>query len=208
MNLFPLVLSSPSGGGKTAIKNLLLKSDIFGFSITATTRPRREDEVNGRDYFFLSDIDFDKMVENNEFIEWANVHNYRYGTPKKSVMGLMEKGKIPIMTIDVVGAMNIKKIIPESLLIFIIPPNPSMLIERLKNRGEAESEIEIRMKTALKEINFAYKFDYIVINNDLQDCVNDIVSIVKSELKKTSRNLGLLDDFKSKMEKSPDGGPK
>ena len=202
MNTFPLILSSPSGGGKTTIKNEIIKKDSrFGFSVTATTRPKRENEIEGRDYYFLSEQEFDKMLNDGEFIEWANIHNFRYGTPKSSILKLIEDGKIPIMTIDVVGAMNIKKIFPSSVLVFILPPSFDVMIERLKKRGESNDEINKRINTALKEIDYALKFDYLVINDILEKTVNDIINIIDIEFKKVFRREGFVKEFKYNIEK-------
>jgi guanylate kinase len=197
MNTFPLVLSSPSGGGKSTIKDEILKSDKrFGFSITATTRPKRDYEVDGRDYYFVSEKEFDRMIKNDEFIEWAEVHRYRYGTPKSSLLKIIEENKIPIMTIDVVGALNVKKIFPKAVLIFLLPPNPQVMIERLKKRGESDEEIKIRINTATKELEYSYRFDYLVVNDVIKDCVNEIINIVNAEFKKVYRNENFIKDFK------------
>jgi len=207
-NTFPLVLSSPSGGGKTTIKSEILKKDSrFGFSITATTRPKRENEIDGKDYYFVSDKEFDRMIENDEFIEWAKVHKYRYGTPKSSIMRLIDENKIPIMTIDVVGAMNIKKIFPSSVLVFVLPPSVDVMIDRLRKRGETEDEIKIRINTALKELDYAEKFDYLVINDVLERTVNDIINIIDAEFNKIFRRGNFIKEFKYNINKIiQDGG--
>jgi len=204
---FPVILSSPSGGGKTTIKKeIISKSDLFDFSITCTTRPKRKEEIDGKDYYFVSDKDFERMIKNDELIEWAYVHNHRYGTPKSSVMKIVYSGKFPIMTIDVVGAMNVKKIMPNSVLIFVIPPDFNMLVERLKNRGDLISDINIRMNTALKEMDFAEKFDYLVLNEKLEDTVNSVINIVLSETQRVFRNQNILKDFKFQIKKTIESG--
>jgi guanylate kinase len=204
---FPVILSSPSGGGKTTIKKeIISKSDLFDFSITCTTRPKRKEEIDGKDYYFVSDKDFERMIKNDELIEWAYVHNHRYGTPKSSVMKIVDSGKFPIMTIDVVGAMNVKKIMPNSVLIFVIPPDFNMLVERLKNRGDLISDINIRMNTALKEMDFAEKFDYLVLNEKLEDTVNSVINIVLSETQRVFRNQNILKDFKFQIKKTIESG--
>lgn len=206
-NPFPVILSSPSGGGKTTIKKeIISKSDLFGFSITCTTRPKRKEEIDGKDYYFVSDKDFERMIKNDELIEWAYVHNHRYGTPKSSVMKIIDSGKFPIMTIDVVGAMNVKKIMPNSVLIFIIPPDFDLLVKRLKNRGDSISDINVRMNTALKEMDFADKFDYLVLNEKLEDTVNAVINIVLSETQRVFRNQNILKDFKFQIKKTIETG--
>lgn len=197
-----VILSSPSGGGKTALKNELLKnSNIFKFSITATTRKKRENEVDGRDYYFVSDEEFDKMIKNGELLEWATVHNHRYGTPKNSVLNILSENKTPLMTIDVVGAMSVRKMFSNSILIFILPPDVNTLIERLKLRGENIEEINIRLKTALKEIDFIPKFDYLVINDKIDKAAEKISNIVIGNgLDAGRKDMQFVSDFKKQLE--------
>ncbi|MBP7795968.1 MAG: guanylate kinase [Elusimicrobiales bacterium] len=197
-----VVLSSPSGGGKTALKNELLKNnDIFRFSITATTRSKRENEVDGRDYYFVTDNEFDELIKNGELLEWATVHNHRYGTPKKSVMNILLENKIPIMTIDVAGAMSVRKVFNNSTLIFILPPDVNTLIERLKLRGESVEEINIRLKTALKEINFIPEFDYLVINDKIDKAAERINNIViGNSPDRCEKDMQFVSNFKKQLE--------
>ncbi|NLH39067.1 MAG: guanylate kinase [Elusimicrobia bacterium] len=197
-----VVLSSPSGGGKTALKNELLKNnDIFRFSITATTRSKRENEVDGRDYYFVTDNEFDELIKNGELLEWATVHNHRYGTPKKSVMNILLENKIPIMTIDVAGAMSVRKVFNNSTLIFILPPDVNTLIERLKLRGESVKEINIRLKTALKEINFIPEFDYLVINDKIDKAAERINNIViGNSPDRCEKDMQFVSNFKKQLE--------
>lgn len=194
---FPLIISGPSGCGKSTIRNKLLKYKQFRFSITCTTRPPRKNEVNGKDYYFITEQKFDSMIKKNMFLEWAYVHNWKYGTPKKSVIDIMRKGYIPIMTIDVKGAMSVKKVFKDSLLIFVIPPSYKMLVDRLKKRGESKDNISLRMKTALKEMDYAQKFDYVVINDKIKNVIDSIKSIIHAESSLIERNTKLLHRFKS-----------
>lgn len=180
MHVFPLVLSSPSGGGKTTVKNELIKNSIFEFSITCTTREKRSGEVNGVDYYFISDSEFDEKIKNGEFLEWAWVHGKRYGTLKKTVEDILKRKKIPIMTIDVVGAMNVRKLYSNSLLVFIMPPDLNTMIERLKKRGEGDEEIKRRLNSAVNEIDYAHHFDYIVVNDKIDRTIEDIMYAVKA----------------------------
>lgn len=202
MRAFPLVISSPSGGGKTTIKNYLLKLDkTFKFSITCTTREKREHERDGVDYFFLSDEEFNNKIKNGEFLEWAEVHGKKYGTLRKTVENILSENKIPIMTIDVVGAINVKKIFIEALLIFVLPPNLDIMVDRLKRRGDKEFEIKKRMKTALKELEYVSNFDYLLINDKIEDVVKNIYSIVNIHKEKVYFKMELLNDFKVDIEK-------
>lgn len=194
---FPLVISGPSGCGKSTIRNELLKYKQFRFSITYTTRPPRKGEVNGKDYYFITEQKFDRMIKKNMFLEWAYVHNWRYGTPKKSVIDIMRNGYIPIMTIDVKGAVSVKKIFKDSLLIFVIPTSYRMLLDRLKKRGESKDNILLRMKTAIKEMDYAQEFDYLVINDKVKNVINSIKSIIYAENSLIERNIKLLHRFKS-----------
>ncbi|MCX7641745.1 MAG: guanylate kinase [Elusimicrobiales bacterium] len=198
-DVFPLVISSPSGGGKTTVKNRLLKNDIFEFSITCTTRNKRNGEIDGIDYYFLTNEEFDLKIKNNEFLEWAFVHGKRYGTLKKTIEDILLKNKIPVMTIDVVGALNVKKTYPNSLLIFIIPPNLSSMIERLKKRGEPEHEIENRLFTAFKEVECVTDFDYIIINDKIENTVESILLVVNAHKQKYFFKKELIENFKKEL---------
>ncbi|MEF3280079.1 MAG: guanylate kinase [Elusimicrobiota bacterium] len=205
--LFPVVISAPSGGGKTTIKNEIIKRNkLFKFNITCTTRPKRKGEIDGKDYYFISDKEFDRMIKNGEFLEWARVHNWRYGTPRKSVDKAISEGYFPIMTIDVNGAMSVKKIYPDSVLIFLIPPSPQALVDRLKKRGELMSDIKLRMKTAIREIKKIPKFDYIVVNDDIKKTAKKIENIVFSNLCKISNNMDIIKRFIDKASKITDYG--
>lgn len=201
MKVFPLVISSPSGGGKTTIKNSLLnKYSIFEFSITCTTRKKRDNEIDGIDYFFLSEEEFDYRIKNGEFLEWAEVHGYKYGTLRRTVDDILSRNKIPIMTIDVIGAMNVKKIFEGSLLIFLLPPSVDEMIKRLKKRGEDILEVKKRMITALKEIDYIANFDYVLINDKIEDVVETIYSAVNIHREKFYFKKDFLRDFRLDIE--------
>lgn len=197
---FPVILSAPSGGGKSSIKNLLIKRDRrFVFSITATTREKRKNEIEGKDYYFKDKEEFVKLIKNGFFIEWAKVHNNYYGTPKKSILSILDSGKIPIMTIDVKGAYQVKRIFKDAVSIFILPPSLKVMISRLEKRGEDKENIEIRLNTARKELKYSYNFDYIVINDDIEEAVKEIISIVNSENRRVNRNLDILKKFEREL---------
>jgi len=197
---FPVILSAPSGGGKSSIKNLLIKRDRrFVFSITATTREKRKNEIEGKDYYFKDKEEFVKLIKNGFFIEWAKVHNNYYGTPKKSILSILDSGKIPIMTIDVKGAYQVKRIFKDAVSIFILPPSLKVMISRLEKRGEDKENIDIRLNTARKELKYSYNFDYIVINDDIEEAVKEIISIVNSENRRVNRNLDILKKFEREL---------
>ena len=184
-----VVISSPSGAGKTTIcHQILRKHKDYLYSVSATTRERREDEVNGKDYFFLSPEEFKRKIKKGEFVEWAWVFGHRYGTLKKFVTRAKKEGKVALFVPDVQGGMSIKRKYPDSVLIFILPPSVEELKRRLIHRGtEGKKEMKRRLSTALKEIKFWSKYDYVVINKDLNQSVESIENIIKSERLKTTR---------------------
>ncbi|MEW5951228.1 MAG: guanylate kinase [Elusimicrobia bacterium] len=198
LRYFPVVISAPSGGGKSAVKNYLLKTDKrFAFSVTCTTRAPRPGEKEGRDYYFVSESKFRSLIRKRALIEWAQVHGRLYGTPKKSVLSLLKKGKIPLMTIDVKGAESVKKIFKDSVSIFLLPPSLKIMKKRLEKRGENSEEISLRMKTAKKELKEAFSYDYLVINEDLKKAAEDICAVVEAEKLKLFRNSGFVKKFAS-----------
>lgn len=169
-----IVLSSPSGGGKTTIaKYIMSLYPHIHFSVSATTRIPREGEINGKDYFFLSKADFLDKIEKNELIEYEEIFGNIYGTLKSEADKAISNGSTIIFDVDVKGAMSIKKIYPEnSLLIFVSPPNIEVLEERLRGRKtESEEQIQKRLQRAEMELTFADKFDLIIINDRLEDAL-------------------------------------
>ncbi|PIS47052.1 MAG: guanylate kinase [Elusimicrobia bacterium CG08_land_8_20_14_0_20_51_18] len=197
---FPVVISAPSGGGKSTVKNHLVKKDKrFAFSVTCTTREKRPGEKEGRDYYFVDAAEFDRLRKMGELIEWAEVHGRLYGTPKRSVISILERGKIPFMTIDVKGARSVKKIFADSVSVFLLPPDLRTMIKRLEKRGERPAEMKVRMNTARKELGEALRFDYLVINDRLEDAVNDIIGIANAEKCRLARNGAFAKDFKGQL---------
>ncbi len=178
-----VVLSSPSGAGKTTIcQNILRKHKDYIYSISATTRERRIGEIPGKHYFFLSEEVFERKIKKGEFVEWAWVFGQRYGTLKKFVTRAKKEGKVALFVPDVQGGMAFKKKYPQSVLIFILPPPFAELKKRLVNRGtEKKEEMKLRLKTALKEMKFWSKYDYVVINKHINQTVDTIEHIIESE---------------------------
>ncbi len=179
------VLSAPSGGGKsTIVRRLLKEMENMEYSISVTTRPKRKGEINGKDYYFVSEREFKKMIENNEFLEYAVVHNHYYGTKKSIIEEKLKAGKSILLDIDVQGAINIKKLMPDAVLIFIDIPSLKELEKRLRNRGtDSEEVIKLRLENAKKELEYKNKYDYVVMNDNLEKCINEIKAIIKKELK-------------------------
>jgi guanylate kinase len=178
----PLVLSAPSGAGKTTIARALVEGEEdFSFSVSATTRPPRSYEVDGEDYWFLPREEFLRSVERGEFAEWAEVHGEYYGTPKQSLVEAGRKGCHVVLDIDVQGARQIREAVPEALLLFILPPSVDVLFHRLIGRGtEKEETLRRRLNTALDELRAADAFDFFVINEDLDTAVREVRDLART----------------------------
>ena len=178
-----IVFSAPSGAGKTTLVKYILKSfSEIQFSISATSRKARGEERDGKDYYFLSNQEFKARIKNDEFIEYEEVYggNY-YGTLKSEVDRIWKDKKIAIFDIDVVGGANIKGMFPdETLSIFVMPPSIEILRERLIERGDvSKEEIDVRIKKAESELDYASKFDNIIINNDLEESKKIAITLIK-----------------------------
>lgn len=178
-----IILSSPSGGGKSSICRALLDSDPrLGYSVSVTSRPRRRDEVDGRDYHFVTEADFHDLIAKDAFYEWAKVHGNFYGTRKDLVDAKLAAGQDVVLDLDVVGGLNIKKLNDKALLIFVLPPSLVILEERLRGRNTDDDEvIQLRIRNARNEIHFAQKYDYAVVNEDLNQTIAIIRKIIDSE---------------------------
>jgi len=176
------VISAPSGTGKTTLCDRLLKIlPDLKMSISHTTRQPRPYEKNGIDYFFIDKKNFEKMIANDEFIEWAEVYGNFYGTSKKVIFDLIKEGYDILLDIDTQGAKNIRKLYPDSVLIFILPPSLQELEKRLLLRNEDRDIIDKRLSKASQEIS-QYKFyDYIVINDSIEKALNDLLCIIYAE---------------------------
>uniref|UniRef100_A0A832D2H7 Guanylate kinase n=1 Tax=Ignavibacterium album TaxID=591197 RepID=A0A832D2H7_9BACT len=180
------VISSPSGGGKTTIvRRILAEFPEIVFSVSATTRPKRPDEIDGVHYFFLTEEKFLEKIKNDEFIEWERFYDYYYGTLKTFVIDNIQSGKSVLLEIDVKGALSVKKIFPDSILIFIDVPSFEELVNRLKKRKtESETDLQKRIDRAKMELSYKDKFDYIFVNKDLEEVISQIKSLIKEILKK------------------------
>jgi len=189
MNPFPLILSSPSGGGKTTIMRLLLerRSDV-GYSVSATTRAPRNGEVHSRDYFFVTKPEFAAMRERGEFAESAEVHSNWYGTLRKQVDLVLGSEKHVIMDIDVQGARQFKASYPESVMVFLLPPSAEALMQRLISRQtETEEAYRTRVRAARDELRAAVSYQYAVVNDDLESAYRIVSSIIDAEAVRHAR---------------------
>lgn len=179
-----ITISAPSGSGKTTLcKALQLVEPEIEWSISYTTREKRSIEENGVDYFFISEQEFEDLIIQGHFVEWQNVHGFYYGTSVSNLENAIENDKIMLIEMDVKGSMSIKKLYPDQTFsIFIMPPSISKLRERLRSRGtDSEKRINIRLKRFQEEMEFREKFDYVMINEDLD--------LAKIELQKTINKL-------------------
>jgi guanylate kinase len=171
------IFSAPSGSGKTTIVKKLLTENIgLEFSVSATNRPKRKNEIHGKDYYFLSTDDFKQKIEKDKFVEWEEVYNNRYyGTLKSELQRIWNKGKHVVFDVDVVGGLNIKKKYPQKAFsIFVMPPNIKVLEQRLRNRStDSNEDIQIRVAKAKKELEFSHQFDLTILNEDLGQAVNE-----------------------------------
>ncbi|HQJ57099.1 MAG TPA: guanylate kinase [Caldisericia bacterium] len=184
-----IVISGPSGSGKgTIIKEVMKKIPDLIYSVSYTTRPKREGEIEGKDYFFISKDEFEKLIDEDFFIEWAKVYDYYYGTGKEFVLNNLNDNKDVILEIEIQGAKKIREIYDKKnvIFIFIAPPDFKELERRIMNRkrGETEEEIKKRMNFAKKEIEESKNYDYIIINDNINKAVKKIVNIINKERRK------------------------
>jgi guanylate kinase len=189
------VLSSPSGAGKSTIARMLMASDDgIAMSVSATTRPIRPGEIDGRDYHYVSDATFDEMIAEGAFLEWAHVFGHRYGTLKSEVMRVIEGGRDVLLDIDWQGTQQLKQVDPDIVRVFILPPSMEELERRLRNRRtDSDEVVRRRMDRAATEISHWAEYDYVLINNDAEKCRELAHNILKAERLKATRRVFLHD---------------
>lgn len=189
-----IIVSGFSGAGKgTIMKKLMGDYDNYALSISATTRNPRPGEVDGREYFFKTVEEFENMIENDLLIEYAQYVGNYYGTPKEYVESMLDQGKDVFLEIELQGAMKVKEKFPDTLLIFVTPPSAGVLKNRLVERNtEDMATINARLSRASEEADYLEKYDYLLINDDLDKCVKELHNIIKSEHSKVSRNFNTI----------------
>lgn len=193
MNPFPLILSSPSGGGKTTIaRELLNRRNDVGYSVSCTTRAARPGEVDGKDYYFLTREQFLAKKAAGEFAESAEVHGQLYGTLKREVERVLKSGRHVLMDIDVQGARQIVAAFPRAVTVFVLPPSGEVLLERLRSRkSESPQQLVVRLHSALDELRAVEEYQYVVVNDDLDEAVRRVGSILDAEVVSQTRVAGL-----------------
>jgi guanylate kinase len=190
-----IVLSSPSGAGKTTISRMLMESDgEVTMSVSATTRPKRPGETDDVDYHFVDDAEFDRMIHSGEFVEWAPVFGHRYGTPKTPVKDALRAGRDILFDIDWQGTQQLQAAMGEDLVtIFILPPSMKELERRLRERGtDSQQVIDDRMARAASEISHWPEYEYVLVNTDADRCLDQVRAIVAAERLKRQRQIGLV----------------
>lgn len=203
---FALVIAAPSGAGKTTLARALVdRHEDIEFSVSATTRPRRDYEKGARDYHFVDDAEFSRMQEAGELLEWAVVHGRRYGTPKSEVEQRLKDGRVVVLDIDVKGAGQVRQALPQAVLVFVLPPSAAELRRRLHSRdSEPPEERRVRLETARQELRAAGLFDYIIVNDDFEEALRRLEAIVVAERAKVSRSVNLeqrIDSLDNELQK-------
>lgn len=197
-----VVVSGFSGAGKGTIMKRLLEdyADRYALSISATTRSPRPGESHGREYFFVSKAEFEEMIEQDALIEYASYVNNYYGTPKDYVFQQLEAGRDVILEIEIQGALKVKEAYPDTLLMFVSPPSAKELKDRLVNRGTEDiAAIESRLNRAWQEAQGVENYDYFVINDDLNECVQEVHSIIRNEHARVARNHAVIENMRAEL---------
>jgi guanylate kinase len=180
---FPVVVSGPSGAGKTSLcEGVVSDCPDVVYSISATTRPPRKEEVDGRDYHFVDKDRFKSMIQAGELLEWAEVHDHLYGTPVFSVRPFLARGQAVIMDLDVQGGLSMKKAFPDGVFVFVVPPSFGVLERRLRERKtEGEEVLRTRLRNAQDEMQYRKHYDYFIINDELGKALGELKSIIQAE---------------------------
>jgi guanylate kinase len=193
MTHFPIILSAPSGGGKTTIaRALLARRPDIGYSVSCTTRQPRGGEIHAKDYYFLTRTEFLAKREHGEFAESAEVHGNLYGTLRSEVLRVLQAGQHVLMDIDVQGAAQFTRVFPQSVTIFVLPPSAEVLVERLRKRQtESAQQLADRLISALQELQSVDEYEYVVVNDNLEQAIQRVGSIVDAEVSSRERVAGL-----------------
>jgi guanylate kinase len=190
---FPVVIAAPSGAGKTSLaQKLVERNDDIVFSVSATTRPQRAYERDGEHYYFVNDAAFDAMAAAGELLEWASVHDRRYGTPRMGVEDAIARGRYVVLDIDFQGARQVRRSFPDAVLIFVLPPSGEELRRRLSGRASEDRAQQLRrVHTARQELAAVNEFEYVVVNDDFAEALATIEAIVVAERHRVTRMLDL-----------------
>lgn len=197
-----VVVSGFSGAGKGTIMKRLLEeyTDRYALSISATTREPRPGEIHGKEYFFVSKDEFEEMIDREALIEYAQYVGNYYGTPREYVYQQLEQGRDVILEIEIQGALKVKEKYPDTLLLFVSPPNAGELRKRLVTRGtEDEATIDSRLNRAWQEAQGVEHYDYFVINDELEECVQEVHSIIQNEHARVTRNHALIENIRAEL---------
>lgn len=189
---FVVVISGPSGAGKSSFVKALLRGNggDLVYSVSATTRPKRAHEVEGKDYFFLTRDEFQRRVNAGDFVEHAQVHGEMYGTLRSQIERVLESGRNVLLDVDVQGGQAVRRVYPDAVLIFVLPPSIEDLEERLRARGtDREDRIKVRLENAQREIALMREYDYAVVNDDLDAATEQVLAIVEAERCRASRRI-------------------
>ena len=187
-----IVISGPSGVGKSSVRKALfdMPGQDLVYSVSMTTRKPRDNEKDGVDYYFVTKEVFEEKIKNGEFLEWANFVGHYYGTPKDKVEELLDKGMQVVLEIEVDGALQVRRQMKDGVFIFLVPPSKDALINRLKSRGtESVNELQERINKAESEYLLAYKYDYIVVNDEVNNAADRIMAIIRAEHARTERTI-------------------
>ena len=195
------VVSGPSGTGKGTICKSLVENTNIALSVSMTTRPPRADEIDGKNYYFVSEEEFIKVVEDDGFLEYALVYGHYYGTPKQAVFNMLDKGRDVVLEIDIQGALKIKEVWPKGVFIFILPPSMTELRKRITGRrSESQCDIDIRIGEALNEVSYIDKYDYCVVNDKVECAVEKIIAIINAEHYRVSEDIySLIENYKEEL---------
>ena len=195
------VISGPSGAGKGTICQKLKEQNIIELSVSMTTRKPRPGEIDGENYFFVTDEEFQDYIRQDGFLEYAQVYGHYYGTPKEIVLKKLEQNKDIVLEIDIQGALKVKETYPKGVFIFIMPPSMAELRKRITGRGsETEADINLRLGETLKEVAYIDRYDYCVVNDKINEAVQRVADIIKAEHSKVTQDIyELIEKYKEEM---------